>query len=72
MKSEKYNITAGVDYVSGHIRNGHYELTIDKDVWDKMNEKEQHEYLENNGEFVIDDYSINDIGTIDYIEKEEI
>lgn len=37
----KYKITGELDYVQGHLRYGHLELTVDKEKWDAMTEDEQ-------------------------------
>jgi len=68
----KYKITGDLDYIQGHLRYGHYELEIDKQKWDSMNEDEQKEYLEDCGDLIVDDYEIEDRGDICEITKEEI
>ena len=68
----KYKIIGELDYVQGHLRYGHLELKIDKEVWDRMPEEEQKEYLLECGKLKIDDYSVNDRGDITEITKEEI
>ena len=78
----KYNISANVDYVMGHLRYGRYTGTIDeKDLPDGITIEDLaedpsliKEYdLTDFLEFVIDDVDINEIGPITFVEikKEE-
>ena len=78
----KYNISANVDYVMGHLRYGRYTGTIDeKDLPDGITIEDLaedpsliKEYdLTDFLEFVIDDVDINEIGPITFvvIKKEE-
>lgn len=60
----KYKIIGDLDYVAGHLRYGHYELTIDKERWDCMNIEEQEETLRFEGDLIIDDYSVEHTGDI--------
>lgn len=63
-----------IDYVSGHLRYGHYELELNDEDFEKfkvMSQEEQKEEIQDNGILVIDDYEIDDIGTIYSIEIEE-
>ena len=58
-------ITVPVDYVCGHLRDGHYRL--------ELSDKEYQEFLESSdeekrdwvcdGEFIVDSYRIDDIDT---------
>lgn len=60
-------VTAGVDYVAGHLRYGHFEAIIDGEELEKFKEmsiKEQQEYLREVGELIIDDYRVNDYGDL--------
>ena len=64
-------IIADVDYVVGHLRYGHWEL--------ELNDKEYNEYKNlskedkiswiKDGNFIIDSYRIDDIGTITEIKE---
>lgn len=60
-------ITAQVDYVSGHLRYGHYELALNDEEYleyHNMSKEAQKEYIKENGTFEVDDFRINDIGEI--------
>lgn len=72
----KYNISANVDYVIGHLRYGHYEGTIDeKDLPEGITIEDLaedpsliKEYdLTDFLEFIVDDVSIDSIGPINEI-----
>ena len=47
------------------------ELEVDKEEWDKLSTKEQKEWLDDEGDFILDDYSLEDRGSITEITKEE-
>lgn len=64
-------IYAEVDYISGHLRYGHYELELDgKELEDfkASSLEEQKEFIKEEGHFILDDYRINDIGDLSDIE----
>ena len=65
-------IIADVDYVIGHLRYGHYELKLnDEDYkeYKNLSEEDKISWIED-GDFIIDDYRIDDIGTIMEIREE--
>lgn len=65
-------IIADVDYVIGHLRYGHYELKLnDEDYkeYKNLSEEDKISWIED-GNFIIDDYRIDDIGTITEIREE--
>ena len=65
-------IIADVDYVIGHLRYGHYELKLnDEDYkeYKNLSEEDKISWIED-GDFIIDDYRIDDIGTILEIREE--
>lgn len=65
-------IKADIDYVSGHLRYAHYELELDDDEieeFSKLSEKDKKEWIRDEGELIIDDYTINDIGSITKIHE---
>lgn len=65
-------IIADVDYVIGHLRYGHYELKLsDEDYkeYKSLSEKDKISWIED-GEFIVDDYRIDDIGLITEIREE--
>lgn len=65
-------IIADVDYVIGHLRYGHYELCLNEEEYNNyknLSEVDKMDYIESDGEFLIDDYRIDDIGTITEIRE---
>ena len=65
-------IIADVDYVTGHLRYGHWELELsDKEYeeYKNLSEEDKVSWIEE-GNFIIDDYRIYDIGTITEIREE--
>ena len=77
-KEHKVAITANLDYVIGHLRYGHKEGTI------KLTDDEFREFEKNPTKFIdkynilnelelfIDDYEIDDYGSIESIDWEEV
>ena len=64
-------ITAQVEYVAGHLRYGHYEVDVTDTELENFKELPrdiQEEFIKDNGEFLLDDYSIEDMGDIYEIE----
>lgn len=57
-------VTADVEYVSGHLRYGHYEVTADSESFEKLNDEEKIEFIRTYGEFIVDDFRIDDRGPI--------
>lgn len=68
-----FKIDANVDYVMGYLRYGHYEGTIAVPD-DRVNDEEYIKGLiRSTCDFVVDDYSIEDIGEItELVEMKEI
>ena len=65
-------IIADVDYVTGHLRSGHYELNLNEEEYDEyknLSEEDKISWIED-GDFIVDDYRIYDIGTITEIREE--
>lgn len=66
-------IVADVDYVTGHLRAGHWELELDNEDYDEyknLSEEDKISWIEEDGDFIIDDYRIYDIGIITEIGEE--
>ena len=64
-------IIADVDYVTGHLRYGHWELELsdeDYNEYKNLSEEDKISWIED-GNFIIDDYRIYDIGTITEIRE---
>lgn len=60
-------ITGHVDYVSGHLRYGHFEMTLDDEEFEAfkaLSKKEQINLLRNGGELIVDDWEVDDYGDI--------
>ena len=60
-------IIAEIDYINGHLRYGHYELNLTDEELEKFKsfpEEEQQLWIEDEGELIIDDYYLNDIGEV--------
>ncbi len=67
-------ITANIDYVQGHLRYGHYELILDKTElkeFKQISKEDQISWIEEEGEFILDEYRIEDRGDITDITIEE-
>ena len=65
-------IIADVAYVTGHLRFGHWELALndeDYNEYKNLSEEDKISWIED-GNFIIDDYRIYDIGTITEIREE--
>ena len=66
-------VTAEVDYIVGHLRNGHYEVEVpDEEAEDfkKLSKEEQIEYIESEGTLIIDNYYLSDTGALSDIRYE--
>ena len=66
-------IIADVDYVTGHLRDGHWELELNDEDYNKyknLSEEDKISWIEDDGDFIVDDYRIYDIGTITEIREE--
>ena len=58
-------ITADCDYICGYLRYGHWELNLTDAEYDdfcNMDESEQERYLMDNGDLIVDDYEVDDLG----------
>ena len=67
-------IIADVDYVTGHLRYGHWELELTDEEYNEyknLSEEDKISWIEEEGEFIIDDYEVDDIGTITEIRERE-
>lgn len=55
---------------------GHYELTLETqeeiDEYESMSDKEKKEYIRENGDFLVDDHEIDDIGDINTITVQDV
>lgn len=60
-------ICGDLDYVQGHLRYGHLEMELNDEDFEKFKSlslKEQKEYLNDNGNLIVDDYEVDDWGSI--------
>lgn len=67
-------ITAGVEWISGHLRYAHYELSLEEEDLEefKLAPKEvQKEWIKEEGSLIVDEYRVNDFGEITEIEVNE-
>jgi len=67
-------VSADYDYIQGHLRYGHIEMDLNDEELAKfksMSEQEQYKWLEDDGEVIVDDFEINDKGSLSKIEIEE-
>lgn len=65
-------IIADVDYVTGHLRYGHYKLNLsdrEYEEYKNLSEEDKISWIEDDGEFIVDDCEIDDIGTITEIRE---
>ena len=65
-------IKAYTEYVTGYLRRGHYECDIPEDKYLELKNDDAalHTYIEENAEFVLDSWSVEDCGPISYIKTE--
>ncbi len=62
-----HTIYGDLDYVQGYLRMGHLEMELnDKDFekFKSLSLKEQKEWLRDEGRVNVDDFSVDDIGSI--------
>ena len=65
-----HKVIAEVEYVMGHLRTGHYELRLTDEelvAFQAQSKEEQEEQLRDEGEFIVDDSEVDDIGPIESI-----
>lgn len=67
MHINKVRISAGIEYVAGHLRYGHYEAFVDKKDIEGKSPEELKEYIQDVGTIVIDDYEIDDMGDVEEV-----
>lgn len=67
----KIKLTRQLDYVVGHLRNGHLELFVDENEWNSMSDEDKRDFFGDNVEVVVDGYEIEDYGWSDNSEIEE-
>lgn len=56
----KIKLTRELDYVAGHLRNGHLELFVDENEWNNMSDEDKRDFFGGNAEVVVDDYEVED------------
>lgn len=62
-----HTIFGDLDYVQGYLRMGHLEMELNDKDFEKFKSlplKEQKEWLRDEGHVEVDDFSIDDIGSI--------
>lgn len=76
--SHKVFVSANVEYVMGHLRYGHYEgeVEIPDEDWAAFQANPKQWLKDNDGmdnlEFLIDDWSVDDVGEIDDVRWRDI
>lgn len=68
----KVKLIGDIDYIQGHLRYGHYEVEVDELFVKNSTKKQLIEYIQDNGELIVDDYSIEDHGGINEVRIEKI
>ena len=62
-----HTIFGDLDYVQGYLRMGHLEMKLNDEDFEKFKSlslKEQEEWLWDKGQVEVDDFSVDDIGSI--------
>lgn len=62
-----HTIFGDLDYVQGYLRMGHLEMELNDEDFEKFKSlslKEQKEWLRDEGAVKVDDFSVDDIGSI--------
>jgi hypothetical protein len=63
-------VIANLEYMAGHLRYGHLELTLTDEQYEefkKLPKEEQEDWLLDDGARIADDYEVDDIGVIENI-----
>lgn len=73
--SKRYEVTANLDYVDGHLRYGYKQMFLSEEEVKRFNALEeiaQSEWLRDSGEVIVTDWEINGYGGLDDIEVREV
>lgn len=65
-------IICKVDKIKGLLQNGHYDVMIDTEKDFKKFLKNPNKYCQENAIFIIDDFTLNEIGEIIDISEQEV
>jgi len=62
-------IEAYPEYIQGHLKRGHYECNIPDDEYIKIKDNRNAliNYIRANGDLLVDDWEIDDVGSIESI-----
>lgn len=66
-----HKVIAELEYISGRIRSGHFTLFLtDTELADfrELSPEDKEDWVKADGDLVVDDYDIHDIGKITFIE----
>lgn len=66
--SRKFRAEVDVDYASGHLRMGHFEVILSYEEsleFYKLDLKDRASFILSNGWFELDDYELDDYGDVD-------
>lgn len=66
---KKFKVEVPVEYVMGRLRYGHYEVELEAESIDAakkyLQTEDGQDYIIENGDLEIDDYSVEDTGSLD-------
>lgn len=70
--TKKTKVVADVEYVCGHLRRGHFELhlTPEELIAFKAKTKEEQEEDLRDGQFIVDETEVDDVGPLEDIRYE--
>lgn len=73
--AQQYIVRGDLDYVRGYLRYGIKEMILNEEEYEefsKMTREEQMEWLDDEGEVEILDYSLEDYGDVTSVEVKEV
>ncbi len=66
---KKFLVKVPLDYISGYLRYGHYEVKMEaeslEDLKKYINSEDGEEYIKDFGFIEVDDYELSDYGNLD-------
>lgn len=71
MEEKKFLVVGDIDHISGYLRYAHFEMYLtaeEHQKFDTLSDEEQIQWLKEDGEIIVDDFEVNDIGDISNIE----
>jgi len=61
---KKFKVCKNLDYVQGHLRYGHAEVTVEAETEEEALAKAEECFADHNYDVVVDDYEIEDCGDL--------